>query len=256
MALSTPKLPVLVLLVQAFVLQKSEAFSVKPISVLGLSKISTRPQCSQRFLLSCALKSFGPKISSSQLEPRISSSQAQHQRAIFLDRRSALGSLAAAIALRLQPAGAVENSSASTTKTTPSEKLFRLSNDKLKAMVESDIRDRQFLVTGQLTRSIYDESCTFTDEIDTYTLDKWIQGTQLLFSNAYSHVDLDGPITVSDAAVELRFKERLMFNLPILQPKVPLSGKLTLKRGGDGLIVSYREEWDSPVWKVLLSATF
>ena len=22
-------------------------------------------------------------------------------------------------------------------------------------------------------RSIYDESCTFTDEIDTYTLDKW-----------------------------------------------------------------------------------
>ncbi len=24
-----------------------------------------------------------------------------------------------------------------------------------------------------------------------------IQGTQLLFSNAYSHVDLDGPITVT-----------------------------------------------------------
>jgi hypothetical protein len=89
-------------------------------------------------------------------------------------------------------------------------------------------------------RSLYDESCTFTDEIDTYTLDKWfaehfrssppfiemspvlsralcelrslpssivnsrilsrscrIQGTQLLFSNAYSHVDLDGPITVT-----------------------------------------------------------
>ena len=189
--------------------------------------------------------------------------------------------------------------------------------------------------------------------------DRRIQGTQLLFSNAYSHVDLDGPITVpcpspnsasssfvstctcarrdagmlqvTDTAVELRFKERLMFNLPILQPKVaprraptslhctssasyliptrqppharrpqlhralvqpsprpvahrpcrsarrisqvahrllqpahprahlstrtlnararalghaaqvPLSGKLTLKRGGDGLIVSYRE---------------
>ncbi len=116
-------------------------------------------------------------------------------------------------------------------------------------------------------------------------------------------------LQVSDSAVELRFKERLMFNLPIVQPKVPppcidptpntpslrkpavplhvhvplahpsvrptacgtgarappreagdalrrgsrcgctgqvpLSGKLTLKRGADGLIVSYREERES-----------
>ena len=37
-----------------------------------------------------------------------------------------------------------------------------------------DLEEGQFLVTGALTRSIYDESCTFKDEIDTYTLDKWM----------------------------------------------------------------------------------
>ena len=150
-----PKLSVLLFLVQALFLQRSESFSVKPVSIRGFSKIPTRWHCSQRFLLSCALKSyFDPKIASFQVqvEPQISSSQVEPQRAIILDRRSALGSLTAAIALRLQPARAVENSSASITQTAPSEKLFRLSNDRLKAMVESDIMDRQFLVTGQLTR--------------------------------------------------------------------------------------------------------
>ncbi len=157
-----PKLSVLLLLVQALFLQRSESFSVKPVSIRGFSKIPTRRHCSQRFLLSCALKSYfdaneiskHTKIASFQVqvEPQISSSQVEPQCAIILDRRSALGSLTAAIALRLQPARAVENTSASITKTAPSEKLFRLSNDKLKAMVESDIRDRQFLVTGQLTR--------------------------------------------------------------------------------------------------------
>ncbi len=32
------------------------------------------------------------------------------------------------------------------------------------------------------------QNCMFTDEIDTYTLDKWIKGTALLFKNDYSKV--------------------------------------------------------------------
>jgi hypothetical protein len=124
-----------VLLAQALLMQGCESFFVNQISVLAVSKMSARPQCSQR--LSCALKSAGSPVS---------------QDSMMLDRRYALGSLAAAIALHLQPARAVEKSSASTTKSAPSEKLLHLSNDKLKEMVEADIRDRQFLVTGQLTR--------------------------------------------------------------------------------------------------------
>ena len=45
-----------------------------------------------------------------------------------------------------------------------------------------------------------------------------------------------------------------MFNIPILKPKVPLTGKLVLTRGGNGLFTSYKETWDQGVAQVLLSA--
>lgn len=40
-------------------------------------------------------------------------------------------------------------------------------------MVEKDVVEKQFMVTGDLTRELYSEECTFKDEIDTYALDKW-----------------------------------------------------------------------------------
>jgi hypothetical protein len=49
------------------------------------------------------------------------------------------------------------------------------------------------------------QACTFTDEIDTYTLDKWIQGTSLLFKNDYSKMELDGEMKQRELA---RAKER------------------------------------------------
>ena len=61
-------------------------------------------------------------------------------------------------------------------------------SQELRGKLEYDIKENQFMVTGTLTRSLYAESCEFTDEIDTYTLDKWIQGTGLLFKNDYSKV--------------------------------------------------------------------
>eukprot|EP00960_Hanusia_phi_P070024 767219-Hanusia_phi.AAC.2 len=60
-------------------------------------------------------------------------------------------------------------------------------------------------------------------------------------------MELDGDIQVGKEEASFKFKEQLMFNIPILKPKVPLTGKLILKRGEDGLITSYREIWDQPV---------
>mmetsp|Transcript_45498 Transcript_45498/g.110754 ORF Transcript_45498/g.110754 Transcript_45498/m.110754 type:complete len:224 (-) Transcript_45498:44-715(-) len=128
-----------------------------------------------------------------------------------------------------------------------------LSNEELAELVRKDIVDKQFMVTGDLTRELYSEDCTFQDEIDTYKLEKWIDGTRKLFKNEYSHMDLDGPVTVTDKKVEFRFKERLMFNIPYLKPKVPLTGKLELTRGEGGLFTKYKETWDEPVWKVIVS---
>jgi len=45
-------------------------------------------------------------------------------------------------------------------------KQKNLSDDELKKILTSDIVDRSFLASADITRSIYDESAIFTDEID------------------------------------------------------------------------------------------
>jgi len=103
---------------------------------------------------------------------------------------------------------------------------------------------------------VYDESATFTDEIDEYTMDKWIKGTKSLFVASGSRVSLVGDIDVSTKAVSFRFSEDLMFNKAV-KPVCSLSGKVVLERDENtGLITSYREYWDQSVNEVLKTAKF
>jgi hypothetical protein len=62
--------------------------------------------------------------------------------------------------------------------------------------VSADLVERQFLATADFTREIYDEGCLFQDEIDTYTLPKFIKGTSALFVKEKSAVRLVGAVTV------------------------------------------------------------
>lgn len=109
----------------------------------------------------------------------------------------------------------------------------------------------------RLTREIYDEGATFTDEIDTYSLPQWMRGTAQLFVGDASHVELcDGVVEFDDSAgvLSFRFREVLVFNVPVLRPKVDLSGRVLLTRDpATGLITSYVEEWDQSVREVLRS---
>jgi hypothetical protein len=136
------------------------------------------------------------------------------------------------------------------------EEKLTISDAQLKDIVKSDVLDRQFLATGDLTRSIYTKTATFTDEIDTYELDKFIKGTRKLFVGEKSEVRLVGDVEVSPEKVEFRFDENLMFNIPF-RPVVALSGKVVLKRDLEsGLISSYQEFWDQDVLTVLKTARF
>jgi hypothetical protein len=130
-----------------------------------------------------------------------------------------------------------------------------LSNDDLATRIASDVQEKQFLVTGNLSRELYDESATFTDEIDTYTLTEWTKGTAKLFVGNKSHVDLEpNTLQVSSNQVTFRFSETLCFNIPVLYPVVYLSGKVILQRDPTtGLITSYQEQWDQDVSTVLSS---
>ena len=145
----------------------------------------------------------------------------------------------------IKPANAVE------------EKQLNLSNDQMAAAITKDIQERQFMVNGDITRSLYSEDATFTDEIDTYQLDPWVKGTKALFVGDKSHVSLDAnTLQVTDEQVTYRFTESLMFNIPF-RPVVHLTGSVILKRDpSNGLITSYQEKWDQSISKVLTSAKF
>ncbi|KAL3930098.1 MAG: hypothetical protein SGBAC_011912 [Bacillariaceae sp.] len=136
-------------------------------------------------------------------------------------------------------------------------KLTNLSNDELTKIITEDVTKRQFLASADLTREIYDESAMFTDEIDTYTLDKWIKGTKALFVAPKSEVTLTpDTLKVTDSEVTFKFSEYLCFNIPF-KPVVYLSGTMILKRDTlTGLITSYQEIWDQDVNTVLKSAKF
>ena len=101
------------------------------------------------------------------------------------------------------------------------------------------------MVSGAITNSLYLESATFQDEIDTYKKADWVKGTQKLFVAEKSHVELvEGSLVVSSAAVNFRFNEYLQFRIPF-RPTVTLTGRVLLERDPTtGLISSYREFWD------------
>ena len=130
-----------------------------------------------------------------------------------------------------------------------------LSDAQIKEIVKGDLVDRQFLVTANLTPSIYRPTATFTDEIDTYSMNEWIKGTQKLFKGNKSQVRLVGDVEVSPEKVEFRFDEDLCFNIPF-EPVVELTGKVVLERDANGFITSYREFWDQDVISVLKTAKF
>ena len=187
------------------------------------------------------------------------------------DRRAALARIAAAPLLAATTATAAVAAEGSDDSNSNSEKKqTNLSDeDMISIVVDRDLVANQFLVNGRLTRSIYDESCTFRDEIDTYGLEQWMRGTAKLFDGDRSRVVLvpgsvkksgnngngnNGNNNNNNNDLEFRFVEYLCFNVPVVKPIVYLSGTLFLTRSETtGLITSYREKWDQDIYKVLTS---
>ena len=135
-------------------------------------------------------------------------------------------------------------------------KLRSMPADRIAKIVEEDITVRQALITADFTREIYDESCTFKDEVDTYPINKYIVGTKALFVPEKSKVQLTSPVEVTDEKIAFKFKETLTFNIPILSPSVDLQGNVELFRGPDGLISRSVEHWDSPPLQVISKARY
>eukprot|EP00250_Pteridium_aquilinum_P014796 c22203_g3_i4 orf=23-598(+) len=81
-------------------------------------------------------------------------------------------------------------------------KDLHLSIAKIKDIIESDIRNGQYYVTGDLTQAIYEDDCRFVDPTtDIRGVDKYVAAVRLLFDPNSSHhelisIDLIGPSTI------------------------------------------------------------
>jgi len=176
-------------------------------------------------------------------------------------RRSAVARMMVSAPLAVAAAASTTTAAAPALAADGAKQTNLSDEDLLKIVVDKDLVQNQFLVNGKLTRSVYDESCTFQDEIDTYGLEKWMTGTAKLFDGDRSKVVIV-PDSVkigkddesSGRLIQFRFVEYLCFNVPAVKPIVYLSGTLFLKVSeSTGLITSYREKWDQDIYKVLTS---
>lgn len=127
-------------------------------------------------------------------------------------------------------------------------KLKNLSNAALAEIIKMDGRERQFLFTADMTRSVYDESATFKDGSDidgAYPIDAWVRGCRVLFDAKGSRCKILEPtMSVTSNHVKFRFAEVLQFRA-MFRPRVYLTGTVTMRRHPEtGLIVHYEEEWD------------
>lgn len=143
----------------------------------------------------------------------------------------------------------------------PDPKMRDLPDSAIAKVVTYDVQIKQALITADFTRGIYSETASFKDEIDIYPIDKYIKGTKALFVAEKSHVDLTAPVSVNPTTktVTFKFSEVLCFNIPILLPKVSLTGYVELFRenSDDGYLVTRSvEHWDQPVGDVLKTAKF
>jgi hypothetical protein len=136
-----------------------------------------------------------------------------------------------------------------------SAKSYNLSNDELADIIKKDIADKQFLVTADMTLSIYDDRATFQDgsSLDgAYEIGAWVRGCNQLIEAKNSCCRLvEGSMVVDSDEAKFRFVEDLEFKFPF-RPTVYLSGQVVLKRHpASGLIVSYQEYWDQDMSMIM-----
>lgn len=110
-------------------------------------------------------------LAASGFQQQSSPKSAVSSRSDFLRNSAGAAGWFVATSTSIAPAqAAAEGSSVSNSQ--QQEKLIKLPDDQLKEIIKKDVVQNQFLCNGKLTRSVYDESATFQDEIDTYGLGK------------------------------------------------------------------------------------
>eukprot|EP00899_Mesostigma_viride_P011470 jgi/Mesvir1/20323/Mv19913-RA.1 len=125
-------------------------------------------------------------------------------------------------------------------------------------ILKQDIIERDYLVTGRLTREIYDENCTFADPTANFGpgLQRFLDGVDRLFYKPGCSLELVGDVKILDSkTIEARWKEVASFNV-WLHPKTYYGGKSTLTLNDENLVVFHQETWDLSPLDIYKTAKF
>ena len=120
-------------------------------------------------------------------------------------------------------------------------------------IVKDDFTQRKYLVTGNLTKEVYDDHCHFADERDDFGdigLDRWASAVNFLFIGEKSKLALTGPVEFDEAKRTITFtgwRQVDVFRLPG-SPHTPVfSGHTVLTLDPtDNVIIDHKESWDTP----------
>jgi len=117
-------------------------------------------------------------------------------------------------------------------------------------IVTEDLTERRYLVTGELTPSVYADDAHFADSNNDFGngLSKWVRGVKALFISDRCRVALTGPVVADEAKRTITFtgwRQVDVFRLPGAPHTPVFTGKTYLTLDPiENLIVDHTEVWD------------
>ncbi|KAG6556435.1 hypothetical protein Mapa_002378 [Marchantia paleacea] len=126
-------------------------------------------------------------------------------------------------------------------------KQTNLPIEDIKKIIEDDYLSRNYLVTGNMTKSVYKDDCRFQDPTTDVTgVQKYGDALKVLFDPSSKSellsIEVSGPRTV-----DVKWRLSGYLNFPWHPHINPYTGSSRYTVDEDGLIESYSEEWDISV---------
>ncbi|MCO5594803.1 hypothetical protein L7F22_048837 [Adiantum nelumboides] len=132
-------------------------------------------------------------------------------------------------------------------------KNVHLPIEKIKDVIENDIKNGQYYVTGDLTKAIYEDDCRFVDPTtDLRGVDKYVAAIKLLFDPNLSRHELASIDLVDSNTIRARWKLEGYLKFPWHPHIQPYEGTTVYHVNDKGLIASHEETWDISLWTALL----
>ncbi|KAL3686908.1 hypothetical protein R1sor_013217 [Riccia sorocarpa] len=123
-------------------------------------------------------------------------------------------------------------------------KQTNLSIEDVKKIIEEDFITRDYLVTGDMTFSIYNENCRFNDPTTKVSgVEKYSKAVKSLFDPKGSKTDLVNIEVSGPRSIDVKYILTGFLNLPWHPYIAPYEANARYTLGEDGLIESYDEEW-------------